>query len=583
MNLLARINDPEDIKTLSHQELTNLAEELREAVLNRVSKAGGHVGPNLGITELTIAFHYVFQSPIDKIVWDVSHQSYPHKLLTGRKAGYLEEKGFANISGYTSQDESDHDFFKIGHTSTSISLAVGLAKARDLKQEKGNVVALIGDGSLSGGLAFEGLNNGAELKSNLIVVLNDNEMSIDENFGGLYRSLAELRATSGKSPNNLFRSMGFDYLYVEQGNDIAAMIEAFEAVKDSDHPIVLHVHTEKGHGYQPAIDNKGLFHWRPPFDLATGKSLSVINQPTYSGLVVDELLKRLDDGTKDLVAINAAIPGMFDLGRFKEQQPEHYFDVGIAEGHSISFAAGLAKNGIRPVLFHSSYFLPRAYDQLSHDLAINQLPAVIIIGNGHITESDITHQGIFDIPMINSIPNLKYLAPSSKEELLAMLDWALIQTEGPVAIRLPAGPVIYQPAAYQNYSQPQYEIRHQGQVAAILALGTFISLGEAVRQQLETQLRISPTLINPLTITELDQTCLEQLKAEHSIVITLEDGSLTGGFGEKIAAYYSDSSMKVLNFGAIKEFTDNLSMEEMTMRYQLSPEAIAAKVLALLS
>ncbi|EOH96345.1 1-deoxy-D-xylulose-5-phosphate synthase [Enterococcus pallens] len=579
MNILSRINGPQELKNLNPQELVALADELRAAVLNRVSKVGGHVGPNLGITELTIAFHYVFQSPVDKIIWDVSHQSYPHKILTGRKNAYLEEDAFDDISGYTSQDESAHDFFKIGHTSTSISLAVGLAKARDLKQEKGNVVALIGDGSLSGGLAFEGLNNGAELNSNLIVVLNDNEMSIDENFGGLYCNLTELRKTNGKSPNNLFKSMGFDYQYVEQGNNVAAMIKAFEAVKDIDHPIVLHVHTEKGHGYSPAVEEKGLFHWRPPFDLTTGESLSPNSQPTYSGLIVEELLKKIASGTKDLVAINAAIPGMFDLAPLKAQQPTHYFDVGIAEGHSISFAAGLAKNGIRPVLFHSSYFLPRAYDQLSHDLAINQLPAVIIVGNGHLTESDITHQGIFDIPMINSIPNLKYLAPSSKEEVLSMLDWALLQTEGPVAIRLPAGPVVSRPAAYQDYSQPHYEVRHQGQAAAILALGNFISLGESVRQQLEKLLGVSPTLINPLTITELDQDCLAQLKANHSIVITLEDGSLTGGFGEKVAAYYGDSSMKVLNFGALKEFTDNVAMEELVDRYQLSPEVIAAKVL----
>lgn len=579
MNILSRINGPQELKNLNPQELAALADELRAAVLNRVSKVGGHVGPNLGITELTIAFHYVFQSPVDKIIWDVSHQSYPHKILTGRKNAYLEEDAFDDISGYTSQDESAHDFFKIGHTSTSISLAVGLAKARDLKQEKGNVVTLIGDGSLSGGLAFEGLNNGAELNSNLIIVLNDNEMSIDENFGGLYRNLTELRKTNGKSSNNLFKSMGFDYQYVEQGNNVAAMIKAFEAVKDVDHPIVLHVHTEKGHGYSPAVEEKGLFHWRPPFDLTTGESLSPNSQPTYSGLIVEELLKKIASGTKDLVAINAAIPGMFDLAPLKAQQPTHYFDVGIAEGHSISFAAGLAKNGIRPVLFHSSYFLPRAYDQLSHDLAINQLPAVIIVGNGHLTESDITHQGIFDIPMINSIPNLKYLAPSSKEEVLSMLDWALLQTEGPVAIRLPAEPVVSRPAAYQDYSHPHYEVRHQGQAAAILALGNFISLGESVRQQLEKLLGVSPTLINPLTITELDQDCLAQLKANHSIVITLEDGSLTGGFGEKVAAYYGDSSMKVLNFGALKEFTDNVAMEELVERYQLSPEVIAAKVL----
>ncbi|MBO1307392.1 1-deoxy-D-xylulose-5-phosphate synthase [Enterococcus sp. 669A] len=578
MEILSRINGPEDVKKLNQEERTALAVDIRAAVLNKVSKNGGHVGPNLGTVELTIAFHYVFDSPTDKIVWDVSHQSYPHKILTGRKSAFLEEDTFSTVSGYTSQDESQHDFFKIGHTSTSISLAVGLAKGRDLKQEKGNVAALIGDGSLSGGLAFEALNNAAELGSNLIVIVNDNEMSIDENFGGLYRTLAELRETQGQSENNLFKSLGLDYRYIEEGNDVESMIAAFEAVKDIDHPIVLHVHTEKGHGYDHAVADKGLYHWRPPFDLESGEGLNSSNQQSYSGVVVEHLMAEIAAGNTKLAAINAAIPGMFDLPQLKEKHPAHYFDVGIAEAHSVSFAAGLAKNGIRPVLFHSSYFLPRAYDQLSHDLAVNQLPAVIIVGNGHVNESDITHQGIFDIPMINSIPNIKYLAPTNKEELLAMVKWALVQTEGPVAIRLPAGEVISKDTAFLDYSQARYDIQKAGEKVAILALGSYLSLGKEVYQRLTDQLDISPTLINPLFITDLDKNCLEGLKQEHSLVITLEDGSLTGGFGETIAAFYGDSAMKVLNFGATKEFTDNVPMEELAERYRLTPEAIVAEV-----
>lgn len=423
LHVLDAINSPADVKKLSVEEMKQLAEEMRQKILQKDSDVGGHVGPNLGVVELTIAFHYVFDSPKDKIVWDVSHQSYGHKLLTGRKNGF--EKGhYREVSGYSNQHESKHDYFTVGHTSTSISLATGLAKARDLKKESGNVVAFIGDGSLSGGLAFEGLNNGGVLQSNLIVLVNDNEMSIDENHGSLYKNLAELRQTNGKSSNNLFKAMGFDYRYVDNGNDLETVIRLFEEVKDIDHPIVLHVHTEKGRGYQPAIDNKMKYHWHVPFDLSTGEAKQVTSGETFNMIIMDYLDKKMQTSTAPIAAVNAAIPGAFGLKTFQEKHPDHYFDVGIAEQHSITFASALASQGVRPVVFQSSTFLQRAYDQLSHDLAINENPVIILVGGGTISASDRTHQGTFDIPYLSSIPNIKYLAPATKEDMISMLDWA---------------------------------------------------------------------------------------------------------------------------------------------------------------
>lgn len=554
LHVLDAINSPADVKKLSVEEMKQLAEEMRQKILQKDSDVGGHVGPNLGVVELTIAFHYVFDSPKDKIVWDVSHQSYGHKLLTGRKNGF--EKGhYREVSGYSNQHESKHDYFTVGHTSTSISLATGLAKARDLKKESGNVVAFIGDGSLSGGLAFEGLNNGGVLQSNLIVLVNDNEMSIDENHGSLYKNLAELRQTNGKSSNNLFKAMGFDYRYVDNGNDLETVIRLFEEVKDIDHPIVLHVHTEKGRGYQPAIDNKMKYHWHVPFDLSTGEAKQVTSGETFNMIIMDYLDKKMQTSTAPIAAVNAAIPGAFGLKTFQEKHPDHYFDVGIAEQHSITFASALASQGVRPVVFQSSTFLQRAYDQLSHDLAINENPVIILVGGGTISASDRTHQGTFDIPYLSSIPNIKYLAPATKEDMISMLDWAFEQTAQPVAIRIPTHGVEHGTAIANDYSIPAYQTVNNGGKVAILALGGFLELGKETVKAFRKK-GIEATLINPGTITENDVETLDKLKETHELVITLEDGSLSGGFGENISRYYGDSSMNVLNFGAEKEFTD---------------------------
>ncbi len=473
--ILDKVNGPADVKQLTIEEMTLLADEMRQMILQKDSAVGGHVGPNLGVTELTIAFHYVFDSPKDKIVWDVSHQSYGHKLLTGRKNGF-EEGHYHEVTGYSNQHESEHDYFTVGHTSTSISLAVGLAKARDLKHETGNVMAFIGDGSMSGGLAYEGLNNGGALDSNLIVLVNDNEMSIDENHGSLYQNLAELRESNGQSDNNLFKAMGFDYRYVANGNNLETVIQVFKEIKDIDHPIVLHVHTEKGHGYEPAIENKMKYHWHVPFDLATGEAKHPATGETLNQAIIAYLDEKTTNSETPIVAVNAAIPGMFGLKEYQKKHPDHYFDVGIAEQHSITFASALASQGVRPVVFQSSTFLQRAYDQLSHDLAINENPAVILVGGGTISASDRTHQGTFDIAYLSSIPNIKYLAPATKEDLLSMLDWALTQTKQPVAIRIPTHGVQHGEAIAKDYSTPAYQVLNEGETVAVLALGGFLNL-----------------------------------------------------------------------------------------------------------
>lgn len=581
MEIINKINQPSELKKLSISELESLAKEIRELLLKKVSQTGGHVGPNLGVVELTLAFHYVFDSPTDKIVWDVSHQSYPHKIVTGRKEAWLEETQYKSVTGYTEPKESAHDFFTVGHTSTSVSLAVGMAKARDIQGESGNIVAVLGDGSLSGGLAFEGLNNAAELNSNLIVVLNDNEMSIAENQGGIYQNLAELRKGNGEAATNLFTAMGLKYQYVDEGNNVAEMIAAFESVKDSKEPIVLHVHTEKGHGYTPAVANKERFHWQMPFELETGNSKISSAGKSYDSVILDVLTEKIE-AKQPIVAITAAIPGLFGLKELQERYPEHYMDVGIAEQHSITYAAGLAKSGARPVVFHSSTFLQRAYDQLSHDLGINDLPAVVIIKGGKISGGDPTHQGSFDIPYITSIPNIIYLAPTSKEEVKAMLSWALEQKEHPVAIRIPERGFRSVPLEEELFHPLEWKVEKQGEKVAIIAAGGFLELGEKTVSELQEH-GIEATLINPRSFTYFESDLLNDLQKNHQLVITLEDGSLDGGYGEKISRYYGNSEMKVRNFGALKRFNHHQTMEELYKEFHLQPELIVQDILSALS
>ena len=583
MSYLDNINSPADVKKLNFKELEALAGEIRNAVLNRDSKIGGHVGPNLGIVETTIALHYVFNSPEDKIVYDVSHQSYPHKILTGRKNGFLTDEGMREISGYTNPAESKHDHFLVGHTSTSVSLACGLAKARDLKGERHNVIAVIGDGSLSGGEALEGFDYAAVLNSNIIIIVNDNEMSIAENHGGLYGNLRLLRQTNGKAECNMFKALGFDYHYLEDGNDIAKLTALMQEVKDTNKPTVLHIHTEKGKGYKLAEEHKEAWHWSVPFDIASGNPTVDLSGENYNRITVNYLQEKIAKDKK-VVLINAGTPGAIGMTPDMRQKfGQNFVDVGIAEEHGVAMTSALAKGGCKPIFWVLSSFVQRTYDQLSQDLALNKNPAVILVGWNGISGGDATHLGTFDIPLIANIPNLVYLAPTTKEEYLAMLDWGIEQTAQPVVIRIPSTVVHAEKEADKTYDHLNtYKIEQQGSEAALIAVGSFFELGKQAAAKLAEQ-GIKATIINPRYLTGLDEEMLNSLKANHKVVATLEDGELDGGFGEKIARFYGDSNMKVLNFGAKKEFTDRVAIEKLYERYHLTPELIAADILKVLN
>ncbi len=579
--ILDKINSPKDLKTLSISDMNTLADEMREGVLKRVNDIGGHVGPDLGIVETMIALHYVFNSPVDKFVFDVSHQCYPHKMITGRKEGFFNPEYYSKISGYSAPEESEHDHFTIGHTSTSVSLALGLAKARDLKNEDFNVVALIGDGSLSGGEALEGLNQASVFKGNFIIIVNDNEMSIAKNQGGLYKNLEELRKTNGKSENNFFKTLGFDYCYLEEGNDIEKLIETFKNVKDTKKPIVLHIHTLKGKGFKKAEENKETYHWQMPGFLNENQTFEA--KESYESITTDYILRKKEMG-EPIVAITPATPGATGFyPEFREKLGENYVDVAISEEHGIGFISGLAKGGAKPVLAILSSFVQRTYDQLSQDLALNNSPATILVYWGAITGADCTHLGVFDIPLISNIPNIVYLAPTNKEEYLAMLDWSVNQKDYPVAIRVPFIPLNSMGKKDEtNYSiLNKYEIAKKGEKVAILGLGNFFNLALETEKLLKEK-GINPTIINPKFITGIDEELLNNLKTDHKVVITLEDGVLDGGFGEKISRFYGNSDMKVMNFGAKKEFTDRISLEKLYEKYHLTPKLIAQDILNLL-
>lgn len=578
---IEKINQPTDVKNLNSEQLHILADEMRQALLQKLSKHGGHFGPNLGMVEATIALHYVFNSPTDKIVYDVSHQSYPHKMLTGRKDAFLYEDKYDDVSGYSNPDESDHDFFTIGHTSTSVSLACGLAKGRDLKGDSENIIAVIGDGSLSGGEALEGLDFASELNSNLIIVVNDNDMSIAENHGGLYKNLKQLRDTDGKSECNLFKSMGLDYVFVKDGNDIDSLITAFEQVKDSTYPVVVHICTQKGKGYKIAEENKENWHYCSPFNLETGKSdMSPDGGEDYSSMTADILLKKMKED-KTVVGITSATPTVFGFTEDKRKEAGSQFvDVGIAEETAVALASGIAKNGGKPVYGVYSTFIQRTYDQLSQDLCINNSAATILVYWASVYGmNDVTHLGIYDIPMMSNIPNLVYLAPTTKEEYLAMLDWSIEQNDHPVAIRVPISVVSDGKKVTKDFSKlNEYEVTQNGSKIAIVALGSFYSVGAKTAEIIENKTGVKPTLINPIYITGTDDKLLEQLKENHDIVITVEDGVLDGGFGEKIARFYGNSDIKVLNYGLKKEFLDRYNPEEIVKANRLTPEQIAEDV-----
>ena len=583
---LEKINAPEDVRQLNTEELRALAEEMRQALLFRLSRHGGHLGPNFGMVEATIALHYVFDSPRDKIVYDVSHQSYPHKMLTGRKNAYLSEEHFEDVSGYTNPEESEHDFFNVGHTSTSVSLASGLAKARDLKGEDGNVIAVIGDGSLSGGEALEGLDFAGEMHSNFIVVINDNDMSIAENHGGLYRNLKLLRDTDGKAECNLFRAMGLDYVFVKDGNDIEALIAAFRQVKDSKTPVAVHIVTQKGKGYALAEQHKEEWHWHLPFDIATGKAtVPAGGEKDYDTVTAEYLLKKMQEDAS-VCAITSATPTVFGFTKeLRERAGKQFIDVGIAEEHAAAMASGIAKNGGKPFWGVYSSFLQRTYDQISQDICINQNAVTIAVYTASVYGmNDVTHLGIYDIPMISNIPNLVYLAPVTAEDYFAMLDWSLEQTEHPVAIRVPIQYISDGKPVTKNFGDlNRYEMTQEGSEIAIVALGSFYPLGVAAAEKIAQKTGITPTLINPYYITGLDTDCLEQLKKNHRVVLTLEDGVLDGGFGEKIARFYGDSKVRTKCFGLKKEFLDRYEVSEVLRENHLTAEQIAEDAVTMLA
>ncbi len=577
---IEKINGPEDVKKLNIEEMTALAEEMRHALLKRASIHGGHFGPNFGMVEAIIALHYVFESPKDKMVFDVSHQTYPHKMLTGRKDAYLYEEHYDDVTGYSCPQESEHDHFTVGHTSTSVSLACGLAKARDLRGESANVIAIIGDGSLSGGEALEGMDFAAELDSNMIIVVNDNDMSIAENHGGLYSNLKLLRETNGQAECNLFKAMGLDYVYVDHGNDLRELIGAFRQVKDSKKPVVVHINTLKGKGYKPAEEHKEEWHWHLPFDIETGKS-HFPEVEDYSSVTCEYLIEKMKKDPT-VVAITSGTPTILGFTQEKRKQAGRQFvDVGIAEETAVALASGIAKGGGKPVYGVYSSFIQRTYDQISQDLCIDGNPATIVVYTGSVFGmTDVTHLGLQDIPMLSNIPGLVYLAPTTKEEYLSMLDWSVEQKEMPVAIKLPGGDMISDGREVtKDWSQLNtYEVTEKGSKIALIGLGTFYSLALQTAEMLEKK-GIHATVINPYYITGLDKGLLEKLKADHDTVVTLEDGILDGGFGEKIARFYGSSDMKVYNYGLKKEFLDRYDVNEVLKENHLTAEQIVNDVL----
>lgn len=577
---IEKINGPEDVKKLNIEEMTALAEEMRHALLKRASIHGGHFGPNFGMVEAIIALHYVFESPKDKMVFDVSHQTYPHKMLTGRKDAYLYEEHYDDVTGYSCPQESEHDHFTVGHTSTSVSLACGLAKARDLRGESANVIAIIGDGSLSGGEALEGMDFAAELDSNMIIVVNDNDMSIAENHGGLYSNLKLLRETNGQAECNLFKAMGLDYVYVDHGNDLRELIGAFKQVKDSKKPVVVHINTLKGKGYKPAEEHKEEWHWHLPFDIETGKS-HFPEVEDYSSVTCEYLIEKMKKDPT-VVTITSGTPTILGFTQEKRKQAGRQFvDVGIAEETAVALASGIAKGGGKPVYGVYSSFIQRTYDQISQDLCIDGNPATIVVYTGSVFGmTDVTHLGLQDIPMLSNIPGLVYLAPATKEEYLSMLDWSVEQKEMPVAIKLPGGDMISDGREVKkDWSQLNtYEVTEKGSKIALIGLGTFYFLALQTAEMLEKK-GIHATVINPYYITGLDEGLLEKLKADHDTVVTLEDGILNGGFGEKIARFYGSSDMKVYNYGLKKEFLDRYDVNEVLKENHLTAEQIVNDVL----
>ena len=581
--ILENISGPQDLKKLTIEELHKLADETRTVLLEKISSHGGHSGPNLGMVEMTVALHHVFDSPVDKIIFDVSHQTYIHKMLTGRQKAFMNPKYYDDVSGYTNPKESEHDLFTIGHTSTSLSLASGILHARDLKNEKSNVVAIIGDGALSGGMAYEGLNTIATLGTNAIIIINDNDQSIAKNpKGGIYTALENLRKTKGQATNNIFKALGYDYHYLEDGNNLEELISLFKEVKDIDHQVVLHIYTEKGKGFKPAEENHEKFHAGGPFSLETGEYIKKGDvTSTYNGITSEYLTKKLKEDPLAVV-INAGTPGIVFNRKLREQIGSQFIDVGIAEEQAVTMTTGLAKNGAKPVWAVLSTFLQRTYDQLSHDMALNNQAGVVLVYSASINSmNDESHLGFFDIPFLSHIPNFVYLAPTNKEEHLAMLEWAINQNEHPVAIRVPVGSVI----ETGEEDKTDYSILNKnkvekfGEQVAIFGVGNFYNLAEKVSEQLKLEHNIEATLVNPRFLTGLDKELLNSLEDNHKLVVTVEDGIVEGGYGQTVASYLGNTELKVQNYGINKKFYDRYSVEELMKENGLTVDNIVKNII----
>lgn len=581
--ILENISGPQDLKKLTIEELQTLADETRTVLLEKISSHGGHSGPNLGMVEMTVALHHVFDSPVDKIIFDVSHQTYIHKMLTGRQKAFIDPKHYDDVSGYTNPKESEHDLFTIGHTSTSLSLASGILHARDLKNEKSNVVAIIGDGALSGGMAYEGLNTIATLGTNAIIIINDNDQSIAKNpKGGIYTALESLRETKGQATNNIFKALGYDYHYLEDGNNLEELISLFKEVKDIDHPVVLHIYTEKGKGFEPAERNHEKFHAGGPFSLETGEYIKKgAVTSTYNGITSEYLTKKLKEDPLAVV-INAGTPGIVFNRKLREQLGSQFVDVGIAEEQAVTMTTGLSKNGAKPVWAVLSTFLQRTYDQLSHDMALNNQAGVVLVYSASINSmNDESHLGFFDIPLISHIPNFVYLAPTNKEEHLAMLEWAINQNEHPVAIRVPVGSVV----ETGKEDKTDYSILNKnkvekfGEQVAIFGVGNFYNLAEEVSEKLKSEHNVDATLVNPRFLTGLDKELLNSLKENHKLVVTIEDGIVEGGYGQTVASYLGNTELKVQNYGISKKFYDRYNVEELMKENGLTVDNIVKNII----
>ena len=581
MKLLDKINSLEDLKKIPVEKLENLTKEIRDVIIKRVNKIGGHLGSNLAVVELITALHYVFDSPKDKFIFDVSHQCYAHKILTGRKDFFIKDELLDKISGYTNQNESEHDLFITGHTSTSISQACGIAKARDLKKEDYNVLAIIGDGALGGGEAFEGLSNAYELKSNLIIVLNDNEMSISNNYGGLYKNLEILRKTKGKSNTNFFKALGFEYVYLDEGNDITKLVKTFRELKDNNVPIVVHIHTKKGCGLRVAEENKEEFHWCKKQGI-DGKYLRGKQDENYP-IVVNEFFKNTFKKNQDFVIVSPATPTLTFISKeFRKILKNHYIDVGICEQHSVSFLSGLLKGKIKAILEIDSSFMQRAYDQILQDICLNNIPATILVYGGNISQSEATHQRVFDIPILSNIPNLIYLAPTNKEELLGMLSFAKEQNKYPLAIRIPTGKVVSTGEMDNTnyYEINKFKVIQNGEKIAIIGVGNFFEKASKVCDILRKKYHINATLINPCFISNVDKDLLENLKENHKVVVVLEDGIKEGGFGYKVCNFFANSFVKVKRYGADKEFISRRKIELSYNKYRLEESMIIDDIIS---